>query len=75
MCTAWASIGLAKRSRIVRAAQHYLMGWRHLPPVRFDVVLIEATVKIAALAASTFRPRPIPEPLQSELKKKLVESP
>ena len=42
---------------------------------RGDVVLIEATVKIAALAASTFRPRPIPEPLQSELKKNLVESP
>jgi acyl-CoA thioester hydrolase len=42
---------------------------------RADVVLIEATVRIAALAAFTFRPRPIPEPLQSELKKNLVESP
>ena len=38
---AGASIGAAKRARIVRAAQHYLMRWRHLPPVRFDVVLVE----------------------------------
>jgi len=38
---AGASIGAAKRSRILRAAQHYLMRWRRLPPVRFDVVLIE----------------------------------
>ena len=37
-----ASIGAAKRARIVRGAQHYLMGWRRLPPVRFDVVLLEA---------------------------------
>ena len=43
--------------------------------LRGDAVLIEAKVRIAALAASTFRPRPIPEPLQSELKKNLVESP
>jgi len=40
---AGASIGAAKRARIVRAAQHYLMRWRRLPPVRFDVVLIEPT--------------------------------
>lgn len=39
---AGASIGAAKRARIVRAAQHYLMRWRRLPPVRFDAVLIEA---------------------------------
>lgn len=38
---AGASIGAAKRARIVRAAQHYLMRWRQLPPVRFDVVLFE----------------------------------
>ncbi len=38
---AGASIGAAKRARIVRAAQHYLMAWHRLPPVRFDVVLIE----------------------------------
>ena len=40
---AGASIGAAKRARIVRAAQHYLMRWRALPPVRFDVVLLEPT--------------------------------
>ena len=38
---AGASIGVAKRQRIVRAAQHYLLRWRRLPPLRFDVVLIE----------------------------------
>ena len=37
---AGASIGATKRARIVRAAQHYLMRWRRLPPVRFDVVLL-----------------------------------
>ena len=31
-------------------------------------LLIEARVRIAALQASNFRPRPIPEPLKSELK-------
>jgi putative endonuclease len=40
---AGASISAAKRARIVRAAQHYLMRWRTLPPVRFDVVLLEPT--------------------------------
>jgi len=39
---AGASIGAAKRARIVRAAQHYLMRWRRLPAVRFDVVLLDA---------------------------------
>lgn len=38
-----ASIGAAKRARLVRAAQHYLLRWRRLPPVRFDVVLVEGT--------------------------------
>lgn len=33
-----------------------------------DALLIEAKVRIAALQASSFRPRPIPEPLNSELK-------
>jgi acyl-CoA thioester hydrolase len=37
-------------------------------------VLVEAKVRIAALVASTFRPRPIPGSLQSELKQ-LLESP
>jgi len=39
---AGASIGAAKRARIVQAAQHYLLRWRQLPPVRFDAVLLEA---------------------------------
>ena len=42
-------------------------------------LLVGATVRIAALAASSFRPRPLPQPLQSELKllvqRPLVESP
>jgi acyl-CoA thioester hydrolase len=42
--------------------------------LRGDVLLVGAKVRIAALAASSFRPRPIPQPLQSELKN-LVESP
>ncbi len=33
-----------------------------------DALLIAAKVRIAALQASTFRPRPIPDPLSSELK-------
>lgn len=38
-----ASIGPAKRRRIVFAAQHYLMRWRGpWPPCRFDVVAIDA---------------------------------
>lgn len=36
-----ASIGHAKRRRIIFAARHYLMGLRTLPPCRFDVVLVE----------------------------------
>ena len=39
--------------------------------LRGDAKLIEAKVRIAALEASSFRPRPIPEPLLSELKKHL----
>ena len=37
-----ASIGFQKQRRIIFAAQHYLMAWRRMPPVRFDVVSIEA---------------------------------
>jgi putative endonuclease len=37
-----ASIGRIKQRRIIFAAQHYLLRWRRLPPVRFDVVAIEA---------------------------------
>ena len=36
-----ASIGLAKRRRIVWAARHYLMRWPQMPPCRFDVVVVE----------------------------------
>lgn len=35
---------------------------------REGALLAGAQVRIAALAASTFRPRPLPDPLQSELK-------
>ena len=37
-----ASIGIQKQRRIIFAAQHFLLRWRHLPPLRFDVVTIEA---------------------------------
>ena len=43
---AGASIGPAKRARIVRAAQHYLLRWRRLPPLRFDAVLIEGDAPV-----------------------------
>ena len=36
------SVTGAKQRRIVRAAQHYLMGLPVLPPCRFDVVAIDA---------------------------------
>jgi acyl-CoA thioester hydrolase len=36
--------------------------------VRGDTLLVEAKVRIAALQASSFRPRAIPEPVESELK-------
>ncbi len=48
---AGASIGALQRARIVRAAQHYLMRWRRMPPVRFDVVLIEAAGPVWLQAA------------------------
>ena len=41
---------------------------------RGDGVLLDAKVGIAALRASDFRPRPIPQPMSNELKS-LVESP
>jgi len=37
-----ASISRVKQRRIVRAARHFLLRVRPLPPCRFDVVLIEA---------------------------------
>jgi len=42
---AGASIGVAKQRRIVLAARHYLMRLGALPPCRFDVVLVEASVQ------------------------------
>jgi len=36
-----ASVSAAKRSRIVRAARHYLLRFDTLPPCRFDVVAID----------------------------------
>ena len=36
-----ASVSAQKRQRIVRAAQHYLMGLATLPPCRFDLVVID----------------------------------
>lgn len=36
-----ASVGLAKRGKLVRAAQHYLLRFEVLPPCRFDVVAVE----------------------------------
>jgi putative endonuclease len=37
-----ASIGYAKRQRIVLAARHYLLRLATLPPCRFDVVTVDA---------------------------------
>ena len=36
-----ASIGIAKRRRIVFAARHYLMRLRTAPPCRFDVLAVQ----------------------------------
>lgn len=36
-----ASISAAKRARLVRAAQHYLMALERTPPCRFDAVLLQ----------------------------------
>ena len=36
-----ASIGFAKRGKLVRAAQHYLLRCEVLPPCRFDVVAVD----------------------------------
>jgi len=38
---AGASVGWHKQRRIVRAAQHFLLGVPNVPPCRFDVVLVE----------------------------------
>jgi putative endonuclease len=36
-----ASVGAAKRQRLLLAARHYLLRLRDLPPCRFDVVAID----------------------------------
>ena len=36
-----ASITPAKRTKLLRAARHYLSRLRHVPPCRFDALLIE----------------------------------
>ena len=36
-----ASVGPAKRARLVYAAQTYLRSWRRVPPCRFDVVAVD----------------------------------
>ena len=36
-----ASVGFSKQRSLVFAAQHYLLGYRALPPCRFDVVAID----------------------------------
>lgn len=36
-----ASVGWNKRQRLVRAARHYLLRLRRLPPCRFDVISME----------------------------------
>ena len=37
-----ASINAAKRKKLVRTAQHYLATLAHIPPCRFDAVLLQA---------------------------------
>ena len=36
-----ASVGFAKRGKLIRAAQHYLLRCDVLPPCRFDVVAVD----------------------------------
>ncbi len=40
-----ASIGAVKQQRIIFAARHYLMRFASLPPCRFDVVLVEGSLR------------------------------
>ncbi len=37
-----ASIDAAKQRRLIRAAQHYLATLAHIPPCRFDAVLLDS---------------------------------
>ena len=45
-----ASITARKQQRIVLAARHYLMRLAHLPPCRFDVVLVDGLGDAAQLS-------------------------
>lgn len=38
-----ASIDARKQAKLVRTAQHFLSGFKTLPPCRFDAVLMQAT--------------------------------
>ena len=38
-----ASINASKQAKLVRTAQHFLSGFKNLPPCRFDAVLMQAT--------------------------------
>jgi len=38
-----ASIDARKQAKLVRTAQHFLSGFKNLPPCRFDAVLMQAT--------------------------------
>ena len=46
---AGASIGQAKQQRIVLAARHYLVRLAAPPPCRFDVVLVDSSVRPAEI--------------------------
>lgn len=37
-----ASIDARKQAKLVRTAQHYLSGFRQLPPCRFDAILMQS---------------------------------
>lgn len=38
-----ASIDARKQAKLVRTAQHFLSGFKNLPPCRFDAVLMQTT--------------------------------
>jgi putative endonuclease len=38
-----ASIDARKQAKIVRTAQHYLANLKHIPPCRFDAILMKST--------------------------------
>lgn len=46
-----ASVSVAKRAKLIRAAQHYLLRFDVLPPCRFDLVAVEGD-QLSWLAAA-----------------------